>query len=423
MNRPSSTFRWPGALALIAVASALLVLLPGAGAVSAAAGPNRPADWPQIGLTLVAEGIYNPSAMAFPPDGSGRLFIAATNGRIWLLRDGDPTPHLFININDQNQGYRLFGLAFSPDYVTDGSFYVHYLEGDTSQVVVARYRVLPDDPDLASSTSQQEVLRVPNTAALHSGGQLAFGPDGYLYIAVGDGDLDNDPENDAQNMGNMLGKLLRIDVRQPLPADPPPTPPDTLSTVAYLPLIGHGRGFTYNVPPSNPFVGLPGRVPEIWAYGLRNPWRFSFDRLTGDLYIGDVGQSRREEIDFQPAGTTSAWNFGWRVMEGTLCNNPANCDPSPFVPPVVEYGHSNGNCSVTGGEVYRGAAYPSLSGIYLYGDYCTGRIWGLRRAGAAWQNQELLVAGFRITDISDDAAGNIYVADFDHGRIYKVVAQ
>lgn len=424
MNRPSSSSHWPGALALIAVAVALLLtLLAGYGGASTAAGSVSQADWPQVSLTLVAQGIDNPSAIAFPPDGSGRLFIAATNGRIWLLHDDDPTPYLFLNINDRNQGYRLFGLAFSPDYATDGNFYVHYLERDTSQVVVARYRVLPDDPNLASSSSQQEVLRVPDTAVLHSGGQLAFGPDGYLYIAVGDGDLDNDPENDAQNTGNMLGKVLRIDVRPPLPADPPPAEPGTLSTAAFLPLIGHGRGFTYDVPYSNPFVGLPGRTPEIWAYGLRNPWRFSFDRLTGDLYIADVGQSRREEIDFQPAGTASAWNFGWRVMEGTLCFDSVNCDPSPYVPPVLEYAHSNGNCAVIGGEVYRGAAYPSLSGIYLYGDHCTGRLWGLRRVGAAWQNQELYRAGFRLSDIGEDEAGNIYVTDFDNGRIYQVVAQ
>ena len=421
MNPRFSAARWLGALALAAVVGALiLLLLPGRGVAGAAA---RPADWPQIGLTLAAQGIYNPSAIAYPPDGSGRLFVAATNGRIWLLHSGDPTPRLFGNINDQGQAWRLFGLAFSPDYASDGTFYVHYLDGATSQVVVARYFVSPDDPDLANTASHQEVLRVPETAVIHSGGQLAFGPDGYLYIAVGDGDFDNDPENDAQNTGNMLGAILRIDVTQPPPADPPAPPAGTLSTVAYLPLVGHARGFTYRVPASNPFVGMPGRAPEIWAYGLRNPWRFAFDRLTGDLYIADVGQSRREEVNFQPAGSAGGQNYGWRVMEGTLCFNPAACDPSPYVPPVAEYGHSNGNCAVIGGEVYRGADYPALRGIYLYADYCTGRIWGLRRAGATWQTQELYRAGFRISDIGDDADGNIYVADFDHGRIYKVVAQ
>ena len=315
MNPRSFTARWPGALALAAAAGALiLLLLPGRGVASAAPSP---ADWPQIGLTLVAQGIYSPSAIAYPPDGSGRLFVAATNGRIWFLRSGDPTPRLFVNINDQVQGRRLFGLAFSPNYAIDGSFYVHYLDGATSQVVVARYFVSADDPDRANATSYQEVLRVPETARIHSGGQLEFGPDGYLYIAVGDGDFDNDPENDAQNTGNMLGKVLRIDVRQPLPVVAAPAAAGTLSNVAYLPLVGHGRGFTYRVPADNPFVGMPGRVPEIWAYGLRNPWRFSFDRQTGDLYIADVGQSRREEIDFQPAASHGGQNYGWRVVEGS----------------------------------------------------------------------------------------------------------
>ena len=419
MNRTSHHSHRLSMLALIAVTSALLSgLLPGSRVDSTAASP---ADWPQIGLTLVTDAINTPSDIAYAPDGSGRLFVAATNGRIWILRDGDPTPHEFVNINDRDQGYRLFGLAFSPDYVADGSFYVHYLERDTSQVVVARYHVLPDDPDHASAASQQEVLRVPESATLHSGGQLAFGPDGYLYIAIGDGDLDYDPENDAQNLGNLLGKVLRIDVRQTLPADPPPAEPGTLSTVAYLPVVSHGHGFTYNVPPSNPFAGMPGHAPEIWAYGLRNPWRFSFDRQTGDLYITDVGQSRREEIDFQAAGSTGGQNYGWRVMEGTLCTDSVNCDPSLYVPPVAEYAHSNGNCAIIGGDVYRGDAYPSLEGIFFYGDHCTGRIWGMRRAGAAWETQELLVTGLRLASIGDDEDGNIYVADFYSGQIYKVV--
>ena len=414
--------RWAGAILLTFIACATVLLLP---ADSSASNATNPADWPQIGLTLVAQGIYNPSAIAYAPDGSGRLFIAATNGRIWFIRSNDSTPHQFVNINEQYQGRRLFGLAFSPNYASDGSFYVHYLDGPTSQVVVARYFVSPEDPDVANPSSHQEVLRVPQTAFLHSGGQLAFGPDGYLYIAVGDGDFDNDPENDAQNTGNMLGSILRIDVSQPPQAADRVSAPlaGTLSTVAYLPLVGHSRGFTYNVPASNPFVGMPGRAPEIWAYGLRNPWRFSFDRLTGDLYIADVGQSRREEINYQLAASVGGQNYGWRVMEGTLCFDPANCDPGPYVPPVAEYGHSAGNCAVIGGEVYRGAAYPMLQGIYVYGDHCTGRIWGLRRTGLVWQTQELAVTGFRLSDIGDDADGNIYVTDFDNGQIYKVVAQ
>jgi glucose/arabinose dehydrogenase len=260
---------------------------------------------------------------------------------------------------------------------------------------------------------------MPDTAVLHSGGQLAFGPDGMLYVAIGDGDFDNDPENDAQNTGNMLGKILRIDVRPPPPAGDAPAAP-AQPVAAYLPLVNSSGGFTYTVPADNPFVGQPGHVGEIWAYGLRNPWRFAFDRATGDLFIADVGQSRREEIDVQPAASAGGENYGWRIMEGSLCFPSPGCNPGGLTPPVVEYSHANGNCAVIGGEVYRGAAYPDLSGIYIYGDHCTGRIWGLRRAGAAWQNQELYDAGFRFSDIGDDAAGNIYVADFDNGRIFKV---
>lgn len=415
--RLSSTAR---ALALIVLAGALAIV---AQAGSAVENPilAGPADWPQITLTLAAQGIFSPSAMAFPPDGSGRLFIAGTNGRIWFLREGDPTPHEFVNINHRGQGCRVFGLAFSPDYAGDGSFYVHCLDRDTGQVVVARYQVLPGDPDHASPDSRQEVLRVTQTAVMHSGGQLAFGPDGYLYVAVGDGDFNDDPENDAQNTANMLGKILRIDVQRALPNDPPPAS-GARPAVAWLPLIASGRGFTYTVPAGNPFVGAPGKTPEIWAYGLRNPWRFAFDRQTGDLYIGDVGQNRREEIDFQPAAAPGGVNYGWRVMEGSLCFNPANCNPSPFTPPVVEYSHGSGDCAVIGGEVYRGPS-PAMQGIYLYGDHCTGRIWGLRRAGSTWQSQQLYQANFRLSDIGDDAAGNLYMADFDGGRIYRVVVQ
>lgn len=403
-------------IARLALAASLLLAMLAGGRAE-----GSPADWPEISLTLVAEGLHSPTAIAFSPDGSGRLFIGSTNGRIWMLRGDDPTPREFVNINHRGQGCRLFGLAFSPTYASDGSFYVHCLDRDTGQVVIARYQVWPGDPDRANPDSRQEVLRVRETAVMHSGGQLAFGPDGYLYAAVGDGDFNNDPENDAQNLGNLLGKVLRIDVRRNLPEDPPAAA--GLTARVWLPAVRNDSSFTYTVPPTNPFVGVAGRQPEIWAYGLRNPWRFAFDRQTGDLFIADVGQSRREEINFQPAGSPGGQNYGWRVVEGSLCFNPVNCDPSPFTPPVAEYPHSNGDCAVIGGEVYRGSVYPQLSGIYLYGDHCTGRLWGLRRVGQSWQSQPLLTAGFRFSDIGDDAAGTLYVTDFDLGRLYKVVAQ
>ena len=234
----------------------------------------------------------------------------------------------------------------------------------------------------------------------HNGGQLRFGPDGYLYIGLGDGGSGNDPGNRAQNLNTLLGKILRIDVDGASP---------------------------YAIPPGNPFQndGNSDTLPEIWAYGLRNPWRFSFDRATGDLFIADVGQSAWEEINFQAAGTGAGANYGWRVMEGAHCTplgGGPECFDSSLVLPILEYGHTLG-CSVTGGHRYRGAAHPSLAGYFLFGDYCSGRIWGATNASGNWVSTELLDTSLNISTFGEDEAGELYLASYSTGTIYRISAQ
>jgi glucose/arabinose dehydrogenase len=256
---------------------------------------------------------------------------------------------------------------------------------------------LTTNPDVADPGSEQVVLKVSQPYSNHNGGQLAFGPnDGYLYIGMGDGGSGGDPENRAQNPAELLGKLLRIDVES--------------------------GGNPYLVPATNPFVQTTGYRGEIWALGLRNPWRFAFDRLNGDLYIADVGQAEYEEVNYQPGASAGGQNYGWRIMEGLHCYNPANCNPSGLTLPVVEYSHAEG-CSITGGVAYRGTQFDRMQGIYFYADYCSGKIWGLRSAAASWSSRLLLDTPFSITTFGEDEAGEIYVADFSGGEIYRIVDQ
>ncbi|HXG34780.1 MAG TPA: PQQ-dependent sugar dehydrogenase [Bryobacteraceae bacterium] len=346
-------------------------------------------------LRLIASGLRNPTDIQAAHDGTGRLFFAEQQGTIRIFRGGVLLPQAFLDIRSKilAGGERgLLGLAFPPDFAAKAYFYVHYtdLRGDT---VIARYRVRPDNPDLADPLSETIVLTQRQPFANHNGGQLAFGPDGFLYIGLGDGGSAGDPQNNAQNQQTWLGKMLRLDTESDL---------------------SH-----YRIPPDNPFASAAAALPEIWALGLRNPWRFSFDRETGDLWIADVGQNRLEEINFQPASSRGGENYGWRIMEGSQCF-VTGCRPDPsFVMPVHEYGRSEG-ISVTGGYVYRGLRYPGLRGLYIYGDFGSGRIWGLRREGERWVNRLLLAGGKAISTFGEDEEGELYLADHAAGEVYMV---
>jgi uncharacterized protein (TIGR03437 family) len=347
----------------------------------------------EIRTVQIASGIEAPTDIQNAGDGSGRLFFIQQNGIVRIFRNGALVLQPFLDIRDKTRsgGERgLLGLAFPTGFAQKQRFYVNYtdLNGDT---VIAQYR-MSATPDVADRASEIVLLRIAQPFPNHNGGQLRFGPDGYLYIGMGDGGSGGDPLNNAQNLASLLGKLLRIDVE----GDP-----------------GHVR-----IPPNNPFVNTAGTRPEIWALGLRNPWRFSFDRATGDLWIADVGQNTYEEINFQPASSPGGENYGWNRMEGMHCFQDG-CNPQGLTLPVAEYDHSQG-CSVTGGFVYRGSLSPALRGTYIYGDYCSGRIWGVEREGIAWGNRTLLASGFSITTFGEDEAGEIYVADAANGTIHRI---
>jgi hypothetical protein len=352
----------------------------------------------KIRLETTISGLANPVAITHAGDGSGRLFITEQGGRI-LIYDGSellPAPFLDISALLSTGGERgLLSVAFHPNYASNGHFYVNYTNtgGDT---VIARYSV-SNDPNLADPASALTVLTIAQPYSNHNGGQLQFGPDGYLYIGMGDGGDAGDPNNYAQNPASLLGKMLRIAVDGDAP---------------------------YGVPADNPFISDEQVRDEIWALGLRNPWRFSFDRSTGDLFIGDVGQNSWEEIDYQPAGSTGGENYGWRLMEGNHCFNPGtNCNDGSLTLPVLEYGHDLG-CSVTAGYRYRGKDNPLLSGLYIYGDFCSGRIWGAKPGGDGnWSAEELMDTNLNISTFGEDENGELYVVHraSPGGSVYRIV--
>lgn len=336
----------------------------------------------------VVSGITAPTDIKNAGDGSGRLFILEQPGRIRILKDGQLLDPPFLDITDRvgsNGSERgLLGLAFHPKFAQNGYFYVNYTDKD-GNTHIARFTANGDSADPAS---EKKLLFAQQPFPNHNGGALAFGPDGFLYIGLGDGGSQGDPYGNGQSKNSLLGKILRIDVN---------------------------NGNPYAIPADNPFANSGGVKKEIWAYGLRNPWRVSFDRLTNDLWIGDVGQDLWEEIDFVPAGTPGGLNFGWNKMEGT---HPYSGSNQPeFTTPVAEYPHGQ-ECSVTGGYVYHGAALPEWQGVYFYGDYCSGRVWGLA-SPVLGQAQLLFETGFRISTFGLDEAGELYVADYN-GAIYRL---
>ena len=361
----------------------------------AAHAAQEPADT-VIQLTPVLAGLSSPVFVTSAHDGSGRLFIVEQAGRIKVLEQGAQSTAVFMNIVSRvlSGGERgLLGLAFHPQYRTNGRFFVDYTRTPDGATVIAEYHVAANDAGVAD-TAERVLLTIPQPFANHNGGMVAFGPDGYLYIGMGDGGSANDPGRRAQNTDELLGKILRIDVD---------------SSSGTLP---------YSSPSTNPFFGgIPGR-DEIYAYGLRNPWRFSFDSVTGDLYVGDVGQNAREEIDIVTAGG----NYGWRVFEGTRCtnNDTSLCfNPAPYTRPIAEYDNrasSGGRCSVTGGYVYRGLKSSLPAGSYVFGDYCTGEILLLNRGVQTL----LLDTTLNISSFGEDEAGEIYVVGLG-GTIQRIV--
>ncbi|HWQ11488.1 MAG TPA: PQQ-dependent sugar dehydrogenase [Roseiflexaceae bacterium] len=362
---------------------------------SAVLSPPSPATgFPAIALRRVAGGLSNPLYLTHAGDGSGRVFVVEKRGRVVLLRDGAPAEPAFLDITDRvgaranEQG--LLSVAFHPRFRENGYLYVNYTDqrGDT---VVSRFTAAGDAADAASETV---LLAIDQPYANHNGGLVKFGPDGFLYIGMGDGGSGGDPHDNGQNPQVLLGKLLRIDV---------------------------DGGPPYGIPPDNPGAGGGELAPEVWALGLRNPWRFSFDRATGDLYIADVGQNAIEEVNFAPAGTPGGVNYGWNRLEGSRCFRGRACDPAAFTGPVTEYGHDLGQ-SITGGYVYRGASFPALQGVYLFADFVSGRIWGLRPRDGAWERAELLDTELYISSFGEDEAGELYLTSMYEGAVYQVVA-
>jgi glucose/arabinose dehydrogenase len=355
-----------------------------------------------VGFRELITGLSQPVFVANAGDGSGRLFIVERAGRIRIFKNGALLPAPFLDIesivNSTGGEEGLLALAFHPNYGTSGQFYTLFTDQDGS-LVLSRFTRSPSNPDLADTNSRISLLTIPHPVNQnHNGGTLAFGPDGYLYWSTGDGGSGGDPPNNAQNLSVLLGKVLRLDVDNP------------------------DAGLNYGIPTSNPFFGSPNLdTRKIWAYGLRNPWRFSFDRLTGDIFIGDVGQSAREEIDFQAAASTGGENYGWRVMEGTLCYNPSSgCDQSGKVLPIIDYDHSFG-CAVTGGYIYRGSLYPPMQGHYFYSDICSGILFSLYNDPTnGWTETQIVDTPYAVSTFGEDEQGELYFTDYSAGKVYQM---
>jgi glucose/arabinose dehydrogenase len=380
--------------ALCAGAAVWLLCAPG---VSAAPPCEEPADAsiPDVALQEWMSGFSSPVHLAHAGDGSERLFVVEQAGSIRVVERGKLGPEPFLDIRQRvsSGGEKgLLSVAFHPRYADNGHLYVNYTTRDGGlQTIVSRFTRGADGR--ADPASERVLLEIAQPYGNHNGGQLAFGPDGYLYIGMGDGGSANDPHGHGQNLATLLGALLRIDVDRA------------------------GEGAPYGIPADNPFLDAPGARPEIWAYGLRNPWRFSFDRAAGTLYLADVGQDRVEEIDIVTAGA----NLGWAIMEGDRCNAKSAelCRRDDLTAPIATYGHDEG-VAVTGGHVYRGRAVPGLCGTYLYADYGSGRVWGLRfRDGRVVAQRRLLDSRLNISSFGLDRDGELYLLDLG-GRILRV---
>ena len=389
----------PGTLRTSFSGALTAALLTGACSSSEPTSSEMPTPGSGLKLETISTDFDQPVFLTFPPGDATRLFVVEKDGLIRILQNGNILPAPFLDLTGlttklDEQG--LLGLAFAPDYATSGRFYVSYTAfgpAPGGKSVIARYHVSAD-PNLANAASDTTILEVPQPAANHNGGMIVFGPDEYLYIGLGDGGGSGDPQGYGQSRNDLLGSLLRLDV----------------------------SGATYTVPPDNPFVGTAGVRGELWNYGLRNPWRFSFDRQTNELFIGDVGQGDREEVDVQPAAGGGE-NYGWNRMEGMHCYPPgSNCTKSGLTLPVLDYTHASG-CAITGGYVYRGAALPAIQGTYFYSDYCSGLLWSFRwQGGMVTEQHSWPQPPGNVTSFGEDAAGELYILTRG-GGVYKIVAE
>ena len=367
-------------------------------AVACSNGPVAPAGSPAV--QLVSGALTSPVYLTAPPGDTSRLFVVEQGGTIRILLHDTllATPFLDVSGSITSGGEQgLLSMAFHPLYATNKRFYVYFTDVN-GNIRIVRYLV-SSDSNVADATSGDTVLAVAHPGQTnHNGGQLQFGPDGFLYAGLGDGGGGGDPDTNAQNKHRLLGKLLRLDV-------------DGASG--------------YTIPPNNPFVGDTSAAPEIWAWGLRNPWRFSFDRQTNDLYIADVGQDLWEEVDVAPGGVPGGVNYGWNIMEGKHCYNASTCNMTGLVLPVLEYGHTNGACAIVGGYAYRGSAVPALAGRYLYSDNCTSFVRSFRyTAGFATDLKDYSAAVGSLSGVSSfgqDARGELYVLTLG-GAVYRIVA-
>jgi glucose/arabinose dehydrogenase len=369
------------------------------GCSSADAGNGPPGEVPPLVAELVRGGFSHPLFVTAPSGDQTRLFVVERTGQIRIIKNGVLLAAPFLDItNKVNTGPEqgILGMALAPDYATSRMFMLHYVDPNLN-VMLSRFHA-PSATAVVADTTEQPLLSVPQPIGDHNGGMVAFGSDGYLYASIGDGGCCGDPNGHGQDRTELLGSILRLDVS------------------------GNGP---YQIPPTNPWATHATFRHELWNYGLRNPWRFSFDRSTGDLYIGDVGDGSREEVDVVSHNSAGGENFGWRITEGLQCFNGGQCSTTGITMPVLDYGHGEG-CAVMGGYVYRGAAIPALRGTYFYADFCAGWVRSFRWVGGAATEQReypgMLPSGEQPNSFGEDAAGEIYITT-ENGRLYRVVAQ
>lgn len=417
------------------IAGAIILLSTIVGPASGASAIVRAQEevvWPQLTLVSRYSGFNRPLHASFVDDGTGRIFVGEHAGRVRVVKNGQLVPAPVLDIRAQVGCYAtcwetgMIGMAFPRDFAQKQYFYIYYTDSQNNSII-SRFWISRDNPDRADPDSEQIILFVPQTTAVHKGGQLAFGPDGNLYIGLGDGRFATAPDINwnAQDPANLYGKVLRINtevgvVRPESATRAVPGDGEAVRKV-FVPMLAMNAAPRYAIPPDNPFANMPGKRGEIWMLGFRNPYRFSFDRQNGDLYVGDVGQVRYEEIDYKPAGLPAGQNYGWPYLEGNQCYAQPNCNPQSYVAPISVYGHSNQQCAVIAGSVYRGPGNPGMQGIFFYGDFCTGKLWGVKREGQTWQTSPVLLdPDFSMTGFAEDLQGNLFAIDWRGGRLVQV---